>query len=73
MKKNKYRYEYEYTSPFGENWRVDKLHLGIIWLPHSRPYHIGVYDYNGIDNYIKELEEDSIKKIRFKKLKNLNK
>jgi len=71
--KNKFKYEYEYTSPFGENWRVDKLYFGFIWFTHSRPYHIDVSDYTGIDNYIKELEGNTIKKLRFKKLKNLNK
>ena len=62
--KSRYRYVYEYTSPFGENWRVDKLWFGFLWLTHSRPYSINVYDYKGIENYIDNLITDSIEKQR---------
>ena len=69
----KYRYKYEYTSPFGENWRVDKKWFGFLWLTHDRPYHIDVHDCGKIDDFINDLEKEDLTKIRNRKLKRLTK
>lgn len=52
----KFKYEYEYTSPYGENWRVDKKWFGFLWITHSRPYHIDTQDYESIKVYVEKLE-----------------
>lgn len=50
----RFRYRYEYTSPFGEEWIVYRLWLGIIPITYESITHMDFYN-SEIDEYVKGL------------------
>lgn len=50
----RFRYRYEYTSPFGEEWIVYRFWFGFIPITYESITHMGFYN-NEIDDYVKGL------------------
>lgn len=50
-----FKYKYEYTSPFGEEWCVYRVWFGFIPIEHISMLYGGIDKENDVDKYVKHL------------------
>jgi hypothetical protein len=56
----KFRFRYEYVSPFGEYWSVYRLWFGFIPFEYMEKVYQDMYDVDKIKNFVKELNNEKI-------------
>jgi hypothetical protein len=67
----RFRYKYEYHSPFGESWSVYRLWFGFIPIKYCDKVYDDMYDTKLIEEYIDELNGVSLSATRERKLKRI--
>ena len=53
----RFRYKYEYYSPFGECWSVYRLWFGFIPIEYCEKVYNDMYNTDLIEEYVKSLNE----------------
>jgi hypothetical protein len=53
----RFRYKYEYTSPFGEEWWVYRLWFGFIPIGHKSMLYKGVEEQGEVQKYVDSLND----------------
>lgn len=54
----RFRYKYEYYSPFGECWSIYRLWFGFIQIEYCKKVYDDMYNTTLIDKYVNELNDE---------------
>jgi len=57
----KFRYKYQYFSPFGEAWSVYRLWFGLIPIHYCEKVYDDMYDTTYIQHFVDELNKKQLK------------